>query len=331
MRRPTAFLAMSRDRYEDVCSPADHEALRERFSLIGPFETTPTIEEIREGIGDSTVLFTSWGTPSIDRETLERAPELRAIAHAAGSVKHLVPPEVFDRGIGVFSAGIRIADSVAEYCLAAMLTLARRLPALDARMRAGSWGSNGERGRELRGSTIGIVGASSTARSLISLLKPFDARIRVFDPYLAPSRAEALGVELAGLESVMQAEFVSLHVPSTPETEGMVTADLLDGLPQGGVLVNSSRGTVVDQDALLERIADGRIRAALDVFEQEPFGLPHELVDIRSSIFTPHVAGDTYDGHRALLGVVAADAAEWLASGASVRTLVDAQRWAVSA
>lgn len=329
--RPTAFLAMSRERFDDVCSPTDREALHRLFTLVGPFEATPDRDAIREGVREARVLFTSWGTPPLDAETLEAAPDLRAIAHAAGSVKHLVPPEAFDRGIGVFSAGARIAGSVAEYCLATMLALARRLPALDSRMRNGTWGAGGERGRELHRATVGIVGASSTARALIALLRPFEAKILVFDPYLDRTQADALGVELADLESVMRAGFVSLHVPSTPETEGMITAELLDLVPPGGVFVNSSRGTVVDQAALFERIADGRVRAAVDVFAHEPFELPRDLADVKTSIFTPHIAGDTLDGHRALLMVVAADVAAWLESGRRGATFVDARRWAVSA
>lgn len=331
--RIRAVVASGPARLDDVCSPACRELITRHFDPVwndGPELTSDRLAELIAG-DRPTVLLTSWGTPPLTAEALAGAPGLLAVAHAAGTVRSLVPAAAYDRGVAVFSAAPRIAESVAEYCLAATLTLLRRLPELDAEMRTGTWRGRGLRGRELTGARIGIIGASSTARAFLRLLAPFRVRAAVYDPYLSADDARALGVRLAPLEEVAACDIVSVHAPATPETTGLLDRAALARIPDGGILVNSSRGLVVDQDALLDELRAGRISAALDVFDPEPPALPADLRAAPNVLLSPHVAGNTAEGHLALLEYVVRDLVGWLADGSSGPSRVDPSRAAITA
>ncbi len=316
---PRLAVAMTPARFADVCDAVTRELLEERFDVTWAGEQL-------ELVTGAEVVLTSWGTPHLDAAL---CPPV--VAHAAGSVKRLVDPAVFDRGVVVFSAAGRIAWSVGEYCLAAILTLARQLPRFDTAMRAGEWKPAYLRGHEIRGRAVGLLGASSTARALITLLRPFGCNIVVYDPYLDADRAAALGVRTATLDEALACPIVSVHVPNVPETRGMVSRKLIEALPDGAVFVNSSRGPAVDQEALLEHVLDGRISAALDVYDTEPPTLSPEHLAAPNLLLSPHVAGDTTEGHLALTGHVLADVLAYLDRGERGPSFVDPAGWAIAA
>jgi phosphoglycerate dehydrogenase-like enzyme len=277
------------------------------------------------------VVLTSWGTPRLTADLLAGCRRPLVVAHAAGSVKNLLDPALLSDGVTVFSAAARIAWSVGEYCLGAILALLRRLPQQDAAVRAGEWKAPRLRGSELRGRRVGIIGASSTARALIALLAPFHPQITVYDPYLPAERAAGLGVALGSLEDVVASDIVSLHVPNLPETEGMLSRELLARIPDGGIVVNSSRAPAVDHAALVDEVAGGRLLAALDVFTPEPPVLAPALAASDRVLLTPHIAGDTIQGHLALAGFVISDVLSYLDSGVKGVSYVDPARWAIAA
>jgi phosphoglycerate dehydrogenase-like enzyme len=318
---------MTPARVADACDAATRELLEERFDVTWAGEQL----ELQHLVTGADVVLTSWGTPPLEAALWADGAGPSVIAHAAGSVKRLVDPVVFDRGVAVFSAAGRIAWSVGEYCLAAILTLARQLPRFDDALRAGEWKPGYLRGHEIRGRTVGILGASSTARALITLLTPFGCDVLVYDPYLDADRAAALGVRTASLEDVLACPIVSVHVPNVPETRGMVSRKLIETLPDGAIFVNSSRGPAVDQEALLEHVLTGRISAALDVFDVEPPTLAPEHLASPNLLLTPHIAGDTTEGHLALAGYVMADVLAFLDRGERGPSFVDPASWAIAA
>jgi phosphoglycerate dehydrogenase-like enzyme len=321
---------MTPTRFADVCDAATRAVIEERFDVAWAGPTFDPSELARLVTG-SDVVLTSWGTPHLDAALWADGSGPSVVAHAAGSVKRLVDPAVFDRGVAVFSAAGRIAWSVGEYCLAAILTLARQLPRFDDAMRAGEWKPGYLRGHEIRGRTVGLLGASSTARALITLLRPFGCDMVVYDPYLDADRAEALGARAGSLEEALGCSIVSVHVPNVPETRGMVSRKLIEALPDGAILVNSSRGPAVDQDALLEHVLAGRISAAMDVFDVEPPELAREHLAAPNLLLTPHIAGDTTEGHLALTGYVMADVLALLDRGVRGPSFVDPAVWAIAA
>jgi phosphoglycerate dehydrogenase-like enzyme len=321
---------MTPDRVADVCGPDALQLLDDRFevSWAGADLSPAAVERLVVG---SDVVLTSWGTPQLDKDWWAGGDGPKVVAHAAGSVKKLVDPAILEQGVAVFSAGPRIAWSVGEYCLASMLTLARRLPRFDRAIRAGGWKQSAFRGGELAGQSVGILGASSTARALITLLQPFGCDVVVYDPYLGDERAKQLGVRLVSLEEALQCRFVSIHVPDVPQTRGLVTRKLIERLPDQTIVVNSSRGPAIDQEALLEHCLAGRLLAALDVYDPEPPWFGPEVLAASNLLLTPHIAGDTTEGHLALAGYVLADVVRWLADGTRGPSFVDPAVWSIAA
>lgn len=324
---PTLAALLTPERAADVCDAHARRLLGDSFDVRWLADGDDPVA-LAEG---SEVVLTSWGTPRLDARIWASGTGPRAVAHAAGSVKGLLDPAILDQGVAVFSAGSRIAWSVGEYCLAAMLTLARRLPRFDHSVRQGGWKQTDFRGHELAGAKVGILGASSTARALIRLLEPFRCDVLVYDPHLTGDRAERLGVRAASLSETLLSTFVSIHVPHVPETRGMVTRELIEQLPDGAIVVNSSRGPAIDQQALLDQVVAGRLYAALDVYDPEPPSLDSTVLASPNLLLSPHIAGDTAEGHFALAGYVLTDVLAWLEDGTRGPSFVDPAAWSIAA
>ncbi len=300
--------------------------------LKGPMSSA----DLPEWIGpDAEAVLTSWGCPTFTPEVHRALPRLRFIGHCAGSVKALVTPETFAAGVAVTSAVPVMAQAVAEYCLAVTLWSLLDLGPVSRAMREHP-GRQGwqhrlsPRSRSLGGQRIGIVSASRTARAFIGLLRPFQCDIAVFDPTLTPGDAASLGVELVPLQEVMRRPIVSVHAPDLPATRGMIGREELACIPQGGLLINSSRPSVLDEAALYEALQDGRFSAVLDVYGQEPLPGSSPLYGLNNVLLTPHVAGYSTDAYANLGRAVVADLLRWKA-GEPMRMAVDGQRWEVLA
>ena len=292
-------------RQPDMLTPEAQVQLRRIADVI---EVDGDAAVVTAHLGDllasAEACLTGWGTPRLPDEVVERAPRLRLIAHCAGSVKHLVSPATFARGVIVCHAANVIADSVAEYTLLAMLMGLRRLHELSQALTARKlWREPTDTfaARQLGARTVGLVGMGYVGRKVARLVKAFGARILVYDPYLSPDAAESLGVESVSLEALFQqCDVVSVHLPITPETHHLIGARELGLLPDGAVLINSSRSWAMDQAALLDKLRAGRVWAALDVFDQEPLPADSPFRDLSNVILTPHQAGHTVDSARHL-------------------------------
>ncbi|MCY3784072.1 MAG: hydroxyacid dehydrogenase [Chloroflexi bacterium] len=250
---------------------------------------------VRERIGGVTAVLASWGSCAYDEHLLDAAPELEIICYAAGTIRGVAPPAVFERGVRVAHAADFIAMGVAEHTLTVVLALLRRTGEFDAAMRAGRWRGIGPVvDRELYGKRYGIVGASKVGRRLIPLLRPFDVQIVVADPYLTESDAQRLGVHKLELPDLMRtSDVISIHAPVLPSTHHMIDAGMLALIKDDAVLVNNARSALVDTDALVAELAKERFDCALDVFDQEPLPTDHPLLGMRRVLLTPHVAGLT--------------------------------------
>jgi len=243
-------------------------------------------------LGEADVLLTGWMCSPITDDVLERAPRLALIAHAAGTVKDHVTPSVWQRGVRVSSAAAANAVPVAEYTLAAILFANKQVFTAHQRYRA--------KRRDMllpltagnRHKTVGLVGASRVGRLVIELLRPFDLDVLVSDPLLSSAEADALDVGLVSLEALLErSDIVSLHVPSVPSTERLIGRDELARMRDDATLVNTARGIVVDQDALIVELESGRISAVLDVTHPEPLPADSRLFDLPNVFLTPHIAG----------------------------------------
>lgn len=240
--------------------------------------------------------ITSWGTPLIDHELI--SPRLRFLGHAAGSIKPVYSEACRRQGVRVSSAAPVIAKSVGEMALAMTLALLRRLHEHRSNMAAGKFREKEthEKTLALIGKEVGLVGLGSTAREFIRFLRPFEVQIAAYDPYVSPAEAEKLGVELAGLGEVLRdKDVVSLHAASTPETYHLIGARELALIKDDAVFINTARGALVDEDALIKELKKGRFLAGLDVYEVEPLPEDSELRRLPNVLTTPHIAGPTVD------------------------------------
>lgn len=292
--RPVAAFAMDAALQFSLFEPA----VLDRLAAATDLDTSSTITSF-DLVDDTTLhelelLITGWGAPSIGPEELARMPKLRAIVHAAGTVKGHLSPDVWDRGILVTTAAAANAYPVAEYTLAMILLAGKGvLPIVrDYRLDAGIEVADRypEIGNYRR--VIGIVGASTVGRLVIQLLGHFDLTVLLYDPVIDdgdPILASANRVELA--ELFRRSSIVSIHAPLLDETRGMVGAAELALLEPGATLINTARAPIVDQAALTDAVAAGRINAILDVTDPEPLPLSDRLRALPDALLTPHIAG----------------------------------------
>lgn len=261
---------------------------------------TPTSDSSEPGSGlgvETEVIVTGWDSPALTEDVLDRIPNLRLIAHTGASIRGIVPPSVYDRGIAVTTVAGVLAEGVAEFALMAIIAGLRRAVGFHEQMRQGApWERLAEQapGRLLHGSTVGVVGASRVGRALIRLLHAFDCRVLVYDPYLAPGAAEDLRVVAVALERLLAAsDVVTLHAPDLPATRGMIGRDELGLMRSGALLVNTARAGLVDELALLTELQSGRLTAAIDVFHEEPLPRDSPWRGLPGVLVTPHIAALT--------------------------------------
>ncbi|WP_107102411.1 hydroxyacid dehydrogenase [Streptomyces phaeochromogenes] len=324
--RPAALFAMTAENVPHIFPP-DVLARLGNAVEIDPTLTAENFTDprVREALADTEILITGWGCPHIDEAVLAAAPRLRAILHAAGSVKGLTSPAVWERGITVSSAAGANALPVAEYTLAMILLAGKDLFAQRDRLRAQRAFPYGEimPGIGNFGRRVGVVGASRIGRRLIELLRPFDLRVTLADPYVDATEAAALGVPLLPLDDLLAtSDIVTVHAPQTPETHHLIGRRELALMPTGSVLVNTARGALLDHDALVEELRANRLSAILDVTDPEPLPADSPLFDLPNAFITPHLAG-SQGNEVARLGLAVTEEAERLLSGRELAHAID--------
>ncbi|MFH8567077.1 hydroxyacid dehydrogenase [Streptomyces sp. NPDC017993] len=296
--RPTLLLSMGPGIADRLLAERHHTRLaalaRTDHRLVAQELAEPT-PEVAAALAEVEVLLTCWGAPQLTARVLSAAPRLRAVIHAAGSVKHHVTEACWARGITVSSAAAANALPVAEYTLA-MILLANKQVLHSAR-RHRTLRAPHDWQRELAGAgnyrrTVGIIGASRIGRRVIDLLRPFDLRVLLHDPYVDTAEASALGVGLVPLDVLCaDSDIVSVHAPELPATHHLLGTRELARMPDGATLINTSRGSLVDEAALLPELVSGRLNAVLDVTEPEVPPAASPLYELPNVLLTPHIAG----------------------------------------
>lgn len=306
----------------DILSKAFDDAtlarLADNYILVQqPFDRSePNV--LKALIKNAEGCITSWETGQITEEILDEAPELKIICHAAGSVKPIVCEAVWERGIVVTSAAAAIAFGVAEHTLGLMLSAMKRTYWLNDFIHEGGWQDSSEIGRvmEIYGITVGIVGAGHVGRRFMQLLRNFDLNILVYDPFLSHEDAASYGAaKVEDLDELLsRADVISLHAPSVPETYRMMDARRLALIKDGAILINTARGSLIDENAMYKELKNGRYVACLDVTDPEPPSPNNPLRSLDNVILTPHIAGAVANNTKRL-GKLAADELDRFFSG----------------
>jgi phosphoglycerate dehydrogenase-like enzyme len=250
-----------------------------------------------EDLRRAELLISGWGVPALGPSDLDRMPKLRAIVHWGGGAG-FIDPSAGDRGIAVSTARSTNAIPVAEFTLAMIVLAAKDV----------FWVSRDYRARQsfidredelpatgLYDTTVGIVGASSIGSLVMESLKGHAVEVLLYDPFASPERARELGAELVGdlTELAARSRILSVHAPDLPQTRHIVSRHVLAALPDGATVINTSRGALIDQTALVDELQTGRIRGILDVTDPDVLPADHPLYTLPNVFLTPHLAGST--------------------------------------
>jgi phosphoglycerate dehydrogenase-like enzyme len=295
--------------------------------------TVPDLSAVvDEELGEVEVLLTGWGSPRLDAETLARIPRLRAVVHTAGTMRRIATEALWARDhVLVTTAARANAVPVAEYTVAQILLAGKQSLQREAAHRRC-------RGRERTsaldlggnyGAVVGLIGASRVGREVARLLRHFDLTVLISDPFVSDEEVRRLGAAPSDLEDLFRrSDVVSLHAPDVPATQGMVTRELLESMPDGTTFINTARPALVDLDALRERVLAGRLSAVLDVHDDLAPDDP--LWEAPSVSITPHIAGSLGNElHR--LGESALEEVRRLRAGEPARHPVDRRALAIVA
>lgn len=253
-------------------------------------EDRPRLRDLMPGF-DALVVRSA---TKVGADLLRAGSRLKVVGRAGIGVDNVDVKTATELGILVVNAPTANLLSATEHTFALLLALARKIPAADASLRAGEWNRKGFVGVELQGKTLGVVGFGRIGQRVAARARAFDMNVIAYDPFLDSSVGEKMDVEMLPLEQLLpRADMLTLHVPMTDETRGLIGETELAALPAGALLVNCARGGVVDETALLEALETGRLAgAALDVFAQEP---PRDFTLMRhpNVVSTPHIGAQT--------------------------------------
>ncbi|MEE8361685.1 MAG: phosphoglycerate dehydrogenase [Gemmatimonadales bacterium] len=269
------------------------------------FELERRIGLDQEALADALVDFDAVlvrSTTKISAEALAKTERLKVIGRAGVGVDTIDVAAATKKGIPVLNAPAGNTTSAAELTFALLMALARRIPAADRSMKAGEWNRSQLAGTELSGKTLGLVGAGRVGGEVARRARAFDMRVLVYDPYLTDEQAERLGITRVELdEALSQADFVSIHVPLTDSTRGLIGPRELSLMKPGAMLVNAARGEVVDEAALVDALIQNHLGgAALDVYATEPLPQDHPLRQLDNIILTPHLGASTGEAQRSV-------------------------------
>ncbi len=297
MNKPIIAITIGKDHYARMFSQQAWDQLTTFANVIhhegqNPANKEELIQILRQADG----CITSWDVACLDADVVAAAPNLKVMAHMGSSVKRFVSDAFWQRGIQLTSAGIALARNVAETALGLMIVGQKRIWPLGQHVRAGGWRNSPAWdkwfSRELYRKNVGIIGASNVGRHVIELLKPFGPNILLYDPFVDEQQAALLGAKKMELNELLsQSDIVSIHAPANKQTYHLLNAEGLALMKDEALLINTGRGTLIDEAALIEELKKGRFFAFLDVTDPEPPAQDSPLRTLDNVVVTPHIAG----------------------------------------
>lgn len=318
--KPTLAFAMDPDKTRHVINGGLIDRLAVTCTILS---REPIIDfdtpEARRIMRNTEILVTGWGCPYLGPAEIAGAPRLKMIAHAAGTVKYTIDAAAYEAGITVSHAAEANAIPVAEYTLAAIIFANKRVFELrdlyrrDHKRRS-TWALMDEPIGNYR-RTVGLVGASRIGRKVAKLLQVLDVDVLLADPHVSSTDPVCRDARLVSLDMVMaQSDVVSIHAPLLPSTRHMIGARELKLMRDGAALINTARGALIDEAALIAELEAGRIQAVIDVTDPEIPAESSPLYDLPNVFLTPHVAGAA-GTERGRLGLMAVEEVERFVAG----------------
>jgi D-3-phosphoglycerate dehydrogenase / 2-oxoglutarate reductase len=258
----------------------------------------------------------------ITADVLKAATKLKVVGRAGIGVDNVDIPAATAAGVIVMNTPFGNSITTAEHAISLMLALARELPAANASTQAGKWEKNRFMGVEITGKVLGLIGAGNIGSIVADRAKGLKMRVIAYDPYLSAERAEDLGVEKVTLDDLLtRADFITLHVPMTPETKNILSAEAIAKTKKGVRIINCARGGLIDEKALKAALDSGQVAgAALDVFETEP-AKENVLFGNEKVVATPHLGASTTEAQENVALQVAEQISDYLLTGAITNAL----------
>jgi len=334
MRKPVAAFIMSKRGFRLIYADPVYQRLCEMIDLAFPPCDPEQLKNYRDRCSEVEVLFTGWGPPLLDALFLDSFPKLKAVFHGAGTIREMVSPAFWERGILISSCHHINAQFVADYCLGSILLGLKGVFYYQRKLKEEKVFLHGDQFSfpGIHRALIGLCSYGSTARLLRQKIKAWGFKVYVYDPYLDAGEAEEEDVRPVGLEELFKrCPLVSLHTPLLDDTCGMIGEDLICSMPPNSILINSARGKLIDMREFyraVERRKD--IQFILDVTDPEFPSAGHRLYSLDNVFVTPHIAGATAYECVALGNFVVEEFRRYLKGEALVNSW-DRERVAISA
>ena len=276
-----------------------------------------TKEELKEAVKGCDAVISGWGSIIYDKEVLDCVPNLKIIAHTAGTVASIVNEETYEKGVTVIGANDReFSESVAEGALAMALTKYKHIDRYLLSQADKSIPYEELPNKSIFGCTFGIVSYGAIASHLARLLQPFGCKIMVYSRSIAEEELTKYNMQRATLEEIFkECDIISLHTAWNKHTENMISEELIKNMKDGALLINTARGRIIYEPALIEELKTGRIQAALDVMWKEPPLPDSELWNLPNVFITDHRAGPTPDRYKYIAANIIDDVYNFLKDG----------------
>ncbi|MBM4040426.1 MAG: phosphoglycerate dehydrogenase [Planctomycetes bacterium] len=307
----------------DPLSPEGLSILREAGHEVVELAGAPP-EQVRAALADADALLVRSAT-KVTAELLAGAERLRVIGRAGAGVDNVDLAAATRRGIVVMNTPGANTIAACELTMAMMLALARRLPQLSGRVKAGEWPKKGAMGTELQGKQLGIIGLGRIGSEVARRALAFGMEVAAYDPFVSAERAQALEVRLTTLDDLLAtSDVLTIHAPQAPETKRLLGTAAFAKMKKGVLLINCARGSLIDEAALADALRSGQVAgAALDVFEKEPPLPDCPLLAFDQVIATPHVGATTAEAQATVAIEIARQVAAYL-KGEPPRNAVNA-------
>ncbi|MBR0284542.1 MAG: phosphoglycerate dehydrogenase [Selenomonadaceae bacterium] len=278
----------------DGISPKGIELLQQDFDVV--VKDKLPAEELLEIIPEFDALLVR-SASKVTAEVIEKAAKLKIIGRAGVGVDNIDIPAATAKGIIVINSPGGNTIAATEHTMAMMLSMARNIPVANETTQKGEWNRKKYVGVELKGKTLGVIGMGRIGSGVAKRALAFDMDVIAYDPYINEERAHDLGVTVGTLDDVVsKADFITVHMPLTPDTKNMISMEQMKKMKQGVRLVNCARGGIINEEDLAQAVKDGIVAgAAIDVFTSEPLPADHPLLGVPGIVVTPHLGASTVE------------------------------------
>lgn len=278
----------------DGISPKGLELLRNDFEVV--VKDKISHDELLASIGEFDALMVR-SASKVTKDVIDKAEKLKIIGRAGVGVDNIDINAATERGIIVINSPGGNTIAATEHTMAMMLSLARNIPVANATTHKGEWNRKQYVGVELKDKTLGVIGMGRIGSGVAKRALAFDMKVIAYDPYINEERAKALGVTVGTLDEVItEADFITVHMPLTPQTKGMIAMPQMQKMKKGVRLINCARGGIIDEKDLAQAVKDGIVAgAAIDVFTSEPIPADHPLIGVPGIVLTPHLGASTVE------------------------------------